>query len=369
MPSKKSKKDKKKKSRLTDKDILKLIKKLRPKNQQIVRVNVGDKGDKKKGLSAFQPNLVPVVTWQGPSQQQYIPPAPLPISQQPQLQPLIIPKSIPPLAPPAPRAQRKLVIEESEPEVAPISTRRSTRGRPKKVREEAPPSESEAEPFIKQERFTAPKSFYTSTLGETSSRGSYYQGPVVNDRFIAELPLSTIDETVDSAGVVAQPFSSDEWTGTPEGQIELQPVAESPPVETAPAQEEGFIGRPIGSKSLTEKIRSIPTASAFGEEEPNWAENVKLAEILPPTPPEPQASAPLFTSQEDPFLFNPTWEPEYLSNLIRDAPTTAQGLMKDEIVQKIKGGFQGVPANYLTKTGRLKTKIPVQELYNLYISL
>lgn len=44
MPISKAEKKKKKKKRLSNEDILKLIKKLKPKNQQTVRINIGDKG-------------------------------------------------------------------------------------------------------------------------------------------------------------------------------------------------------------------------------------------------------------------------------------------------------------------------------------
>ena len=61
--TKKEKKDKKRKQgkgkkSLTTEDILKIIKKLKPKTQQIVRVNVGDKEKKGKSSSEYQPPFI-----------------------------------------------------------------------------------------------------------------------------------------------------------------------------------------------------------------------------------------------------------------------------------------------------------------------
>ena len=368
---KKTKKRREKKSRLSDKDIIKLIKKLRPKNQQIVRVNVGDKADKKKG-TAFQPNLVPVLSYAAPL------PPPLPMSQQPQFQPLIAPPSLKKI----PIIIQKDIESEYE-SSTPIKTRKGRRTaaeirndemfrqeRARQVdemiareyRTEQGVIESTIEP-----RFKAPKGYISSTLSASSSQPAYFQVPVQNDIY---LQPSFEDSTTDSAGVIAQPLSSDLWTGTPEGEVELatQAPVDFPPLETAPAPEETFEGRKIGSQSAVEKIRGITAASAFAEEEPDWTQNVKLAELMPPTPPEPQAKQA--TAAVDPYLFNPLYEPDYLSNLVRDAPQSALGLMKAEIVEKLKGGFTGVPKEYLTaKTGRLKSKIPVKEMYNLYIGL
>lgn len=379
MPSKKTKKRREKKSRLTDKDIIKLIKKLRPKNQQIVRVNVGDKADKKKGStsSAFQPNIVPVLSYAAPFQNQQLPPPPapplpppLPVSQQPQLQPLLPP-------PPLLRRESSLLLTDTEPEPeTPVKTRKSRTSR--KALETAEQGYS-VQP-AREPRFKAPKGYAGSSLSASSSQPSYFQPPVQNDRFVSVVSFE--DPLTDDAGVVSQPLTSDEWVGSPEGFIEPEPMAgsaaasapfEPEPLETVPAPEESFSGRPIGSQSVVDKIRGISVASAFAEEQPDWTKNIKLAEILPPTPPEPSAAAasnpPLFTTEFDPYIFNPRYKFDYLDNLVRDAPNFARDMMKDEIVEKLKGGYEFVPKSYLTKTGRLKTKIPVDEMFNLYTSL
>lgn len=380
MPSKKTKKGKKK-ARLSDKDIIKLLKKLRPKTQQIVRVNVGDKAEKgdKKSASAFQPNLVPVLTYGQPFQPPFQPPPPvpppapapalalpppLPVSQQPQLQPLLPP-------PPAVRRQTSFLLTDTEPETeTPIKVRKSRTSR--KARETAEQGYEVQPP--PQPRFKPPRGYVGSTLGAEANEPTYFQPPVQNDQFLPSITIFD-DNARDSAGVVSQPATSDEWTGTPEGVITELPVAaaaeptiELPPLETVPAPEETFVGRPIGSQSKVDKIRNIAVESAFAEEEPDWTKAVKLSEDISPVQTRPPTAATP-AGEVDPILFNPEYEGDYLKNLVRDAPDTARELMKDEIVMKLKGGFRGVPKEYLTPKGRLKTKINVEEMYKLYRSL
>jgi hypothetical protein len=340
MASKKTKKRREKKSRLSDKDIIKLIKKLRPKNQQIVRVNVGDKADKKKGsTSAFQPNIVPVLSYAAPFQTQQLPPPPapplpppLPMSQQAQLQPLISPP------PPPLRREPSLLLTDTEAE-SPVKVRKTRTSR--KALETAEQGYS-VQP-ARESRFKAPKGYTGSSLSASSSQPSYFQAPTENDRFVSVVSFE--DPSTDQAGVIAQPLSSDEWVGSPQGLVEAEPMSGS---AAAASEEPTPTELPPSTESTTvQKIKEISQISnAFGDE--------------------PQVEA---TAAVDEFLFNPTYEANYLNNLVRDAPETALGLMKNEIVEKLKGGFTGVPKEYLTKTGRLKTKIPVKEMYNLYIGL
>jgi len=384
MPSKKTKKRREKKSRLTDKDIIKLIKKLRPKNQQIVRVNVGDKGGDKKKERVLQPNIVPVLSYAAPQQQQqqqYLPP-PLPMSQQPQLQPLIIPPPAPRIPTriptPAPESESETPIKARKPRAKKSSTIASDflgeeiRHEQEKARELY--EYENRNPYERQ--FKNPKRLYESSLSSESSLPTRFAQAVQNDPY---LPPVFEDTSADSAGVIASSLPSDQWTGTPEGEFELQTMqgseaaaalataeptaaaATEQPLETVSAPEESFTGRTIGSQSVVEKIRSIPTAAVFGEEEPDWTKSMKSPDILPPIPPESRTV--------DPYIFNPLYETDYLNNMLRDAPMTAQGLMKNEIVEKLKGGYQFVPKEYLTKTGRLKTKIPPNELFTLYTGL
>jgi hypothetical protein len=403
MASKKDKRDKKKKRKLTDKQLLKLLKALKPQTQQIVRVNVGDKPDKKKGnvQSSYNPPFVfptqqyPAIVSTAPS----VPPVdknallptvireapswsnmPLPMSQQPQLQPLI----------PPPPAQQPLYLTETEAEGEFLVKRKPRRS--KKREEEAAQGYSVKAP--PEPRFKA-RETKNSSLGRDASVSqfasapapelggySYINTPTQNDRFIQFEILEDPDS--DQMGNASQPLPSDQWSGSPEGieasisesapppaegtnkEATVEPPPAEAPLEVAPAPEETFIGRPIGSQSAVEKIKNIPKITAFGEEEPDWTKNVKLEEILPPTPPEPPAKA---SSAVDPYIFDPQYDFDYLQNLVRDAPETARGVMKDEIVRKLKGGYLYVPKAYLTNTGRLKTKIPVDEMFTLYTGL
>jgi hypothetical protein len=230
MASKKTKKRREKKSRLSDKDIIKLIKKLRPKNQQIVRVNVGDKADKKKGsTSAFQPNIVPVLSYAAPYQSLPPPPAPplpppLPVSQQTQLQPLIIPRTsfvAPEISAPSFRREPSLLLTDTEAEAeTPIKVRKTRTSR--KAQEAAQQGYS-VQP-AREPRFKEPKGYRGSSLSASSSQPEYFQPPIQNDIY---LQPSFEDPLTDSAGVVSQPLSSDFWIGSPEGVIETETLAGS----------------------------------------------------------------------------------------------------------------------------------------------
>jgi hypothetical protein len=370
MPSKKSKKDKKRKARLSDKDIIKLLKKLRPKNQQIVRVNIGDKDGQKKS-TAFQPNIVPVISYAAPFQSQPTPPPlppPLPVSQQPQLQPLILPRNVPPRLP-------NVLESESEFE-SPVKPRKQRQ--PRRTREQIRADQEQEQLAAIEEqqrsRFTAPKLFKDGGLSDYAYQRSHFQPPTNNDRFWGQ----AIDEDPmnDQAGVVAQPVSSDEWTGTPQGDFEQLPVAAAEfaaepaaagaieALELAPAPEETFSGsRSIGSQSLTERIRAIPTESVFGEEEPDWTKAVQLADLPPPPPP---AEEEMTIASGVTGSSNRSFELPYIEKVMRDAPETAAGLMRSDIVKSIKSGYAGVPPKFLTPKGRLKSKLSNNELYSIY---
>ena len=344
MPSKKSKKDKKRKARLSDKDIIKLLKKLRPKTQQIVRVNVGDKDDKKKS-TAFQPNIVPVLSYAAPFQSQPTPPPlppPLPISQQPQLQPLIIPRSVPPRLP-------KVLESESEFE-SPVKPRKQRQ--PRRTREQIRVDlEQEQLAAIEEQqrsRFIAPKLFKDGGLSAYAYQPSYFQPPVNNDRFVAE-GISE-DPMNDQAGVVAQPASSDEWTGTPQGEFEQLPVA---------AAAESAAAEPTASSesSAVQKIKEISEISSiFGGEDI-------------PFPPPPPAEEEMTLTSALTGATTRSFELPYIQKVMRDAPETAAGLMRSDIVKSIKTGYTGVPQKFLTPTGRLKSKLSNNDLFTIYSDL
>jgi len=381
----KTKKKDKKKSKLSDKQILKLLKALKPQTQQIVRVNVGDKADKKKGnvQSSYNPPFVfpsqqyPAIVSAAPA----VPPVdknalvptvireaaswssqPLPMSQQPQLQPLI--SEVP-------------LLTEGETEGEFLIKRKPRRS--KKREEEA--AQGYSVKTVPEPRFKS-RETKNSSLGRDSSVSysasapapelggySYINAPAQNDRFLQVEIIE--DPASDQIGNAAQPLTSDEWTGTPEGvepsiveaappveaaPVEAAPVEAAPveePLQTVPAPEETFVGRPIGSQSAVDKIRNIPNVSAFGEEEPDWTQNVKLDEVLPPTPPEkPKTKV-------------------YDEKIIKQAPEISSfGIRKtlDEAI--LNTGYDGVPGIYLSsrgsKKGQLKSGISLDILKKLY---
>jgi hypothetical protein len=383
--AKKSKKDKKRKARLSDKDIIKLLKKLRPKTQQIVRVNVGDK-DGKKAPPAFNPTIVPVTTWaQAPpsayAPQAPIPPAlppPLPVSQQPQLQPIVFPRKAIPTA---------TAVAESEIETeTPVKVRkarnpRRTRDQIRADQEQEQEQEliraeqrkqreieeriSADQPFYSESRFRERESFKPTNLGSYASESIRYYDPVQNDRFAG----SAIPEDLqgDQAGTAPAGLPSDQWSGTPQGEFESQPLAGTESATAAePAPDDTFSGsRSIGSQSLTERIRSIPTAAVFAEEEPDWAKSVQLADLPPPPPAEEEMTITSGLTG----VSGRSFDLPYMNKMINDAPLTATGLMRADISKSIKSGYTGVPQKYLTPTGRLKSKIPNRDLLSIYSNL
>lgn len=220
------KKDKKKKKKLTDKQLIKLLKALKPQTQQVVRVNVGQDAAKKKGeVSSVQPPFVfptqgfPAIINQG---QAPPPTAPswsaLPMSQQPQLQPLIMP---PPELPPAPPTMM-LTDVEPQTDYEKVKVRRS------KKREEEQRlgySVKEApEPRFKKKEINQTK------LGlESSLRNRIVELPSSNDPYMpVEIQTTAENDQIGNVGAFALP--SDQWVLTPEGD---QPMIQEPVQTTA----------------------------------------------------------------------------------------------------------------------------------------
>lgn len=307
MPSKRKKKSKKPK--MSTEEVLKLLKKLRPKTQQTVRVNVGTGDAKsKKNLSSYTPPFV----FPGFQQQAVVTPAP-------------------PLQPPAPAPQAasfprepaKVKTLEPESEVEPPTPRvRRTKREP---------------PTPAASRFSAPRTTRTSQLAAQAAEPTRFSEPVGNDPYFAFAPQR--EESVDQIGNEPAALPSDQWTGTPSG--EEQPLADI--IAAAPPAEE-----PVASTTV-ERLRTIPEISqAFGEEEPFGEASSSIAS------PE-AASAPIRVYSYD-----------YVTNMIRDAPDTAVKFLRTQIADE---GYVNVPQDFLTKSGRLKNKIPVEELRNLYFNM
>jgi hypothetical protein len=217
---KKDKKDKKKKKKLTDKQLLKLLKALKPQTQQIVRVNVGD--DKKKVVPSsitsapfVFPSQIPAIINQGqapaPTAASW---SPLPMSQQPQLQPLIMPPS----SMPPPQEPRLLTDVESD--IENIKVRRS-----KKREEEARLGYSVKE--AREPRFKPKQMNETKLAQESSISNRITELPSSNDPYMP-YEIQTTAANDQMGNVSGFGLSSDQWVLTPEGVLEdiLVPVTQ-----------------------------------------------------------------------------------------------------------------------------------------------
>lgn len=226
MPAK-SKKDKrkKKKGRLTNEEILKLIKKLKPKNQQTVRINIGDKEDKKKAVSNQPPVRTEVSYFQAPPPTAYFQPPPPPLLNKP-------PPSL---------AETKAILnaptqEEKQEEAK--STRLKKRRKPKPLQQEEFESDEPIRPFS---YFEEPARFKKSVLGENASRPLRYANPVENDRFQPEL-IQTISSQDQIGNRSSFNMSSDTWTLTPDGNVQsIEEIQNAQPEVLPEVSEEELI--------------------------------------------------------------------------------------------------------------------------------
>lgn len=248
MPRKDKKKRKGKKGFSTA-DILKLLKKLKPQTQQVVRVNVGESDKKKKKPGEVQSSYNPPFVF---PQQGY---------------PAITGFGQPPFQPPLIEPPRQTItrvtqpVEEYEPLLPPplrrtISNQSSPRNpvtRPTITDISASESDYEILPSRGRGRppattFTAPKLFQESSLSGSSALPSYFNLPVQNDRFQADIIRT--DSAGDQIGTLASQVPSSEWTGSPEGDVIFTPE------EIQAANERAFQPPPI---SLSEVFIEEPT--------------------------------------------------------------------------------------------------------------
>ena len=233
MPISKADKKKKKKKRLTNEEILKLIKKLKPKTQQTVRINIGDKAGKTGGSSGsapmpYRPDSGSVVFTHAyapvvppPSAIQPVPSAPLPAPTPtlPTKTASFTPKSV------SFRPPQRIAIEN--PDVfkpSKLSEKIAKQfGRYPSGRELL---QEEEYTYSKPETFKAPAYQKPSDLGAKSRYELFNALPTINDPYY-NANITTIGDT-DQAGTRTFNMSSDTWTLTPEGQAEA-------PIQTAPA--------------------------------------------------------------------------------------------------------------------------------------
>lgn len=267
----KSKRDKKKsrKSRkhsLSTAEILKLIKKVRPKTSQIVRINMGDKGKEK---SSYTPPFIvpqPIVTYDRTPSAPLPPPPPRPaptFNAEP-VAPLSAVKQIQKISKPLPsfdeieaqkkqKKQSELAAEfkafGEEAELSPVFYERQNIRNIKKEVAKAQEALAKEEEQIRSRSlaFTKPRlpfdyasmgqgqslslgggmtmTMRPSTLSSSSSTPTRFLNPVQNDVYQPALQLE------DYSGTSPNALPSDQWTGTPEGEEASQASMPPPPPE------------------------------------------------------------------------------------------------------------------------------------------
>jgi hypothetical protein len=297
MPKKNRNKSEKKKSkkRLSTEDILKIIKKLKPKNQQIVKVNIGDKAEKKKGSDVqssynppfvFSPQGYSAITSPGqPPQQPPLIEAPRQAatwSSQPIKEPSILMPpplrraiSAEPFISPSPATSiypRVTYFSESEVEVSDIEptskqgkgyTVRAPRSTRSKTKAEA---EYQSAEIIPELQFNAPKGWIPSNLSSSATAPIHFSSFVQNDKYQPDIIQTDI--MGDQIGTISNSLPSDLWTGTPQGEITLSPeeiaavstseaVADPFQLDILPAIQEEEIVIPI--KKKREKLKAPET--------------------------------------------------------------------------------------------------------------
>lgn len=245
MPISKADKKKKKKKRLTNEEILKLIKKLKPKTQQTVRINIGDKAGKVSGSSGSAPMpyrpdsgsvifthaYAPVVP--PPSAIQPVPSAPLPAQP-------IKAKEVATFIPKQPTFKAPQRLTSTEPIFKPSKlsekiAKQFGKYSPAELVLKEEELEQEEYSYVKPSSFKAPAYQKPSDLGTKSRYEIFTNSPTINDPYY-NANITTIGDT-DQIGNRTFNMSSDTWTLTPEGQTEpIIPSVEETIVPTSASQ-------------------------------------------------------------------------------------------------------------------------------------
>jgi hypothetical protein len=365
MPKKKDKKSKSKKG-LSTKDILKLLKKLKPKNQQIVRVNVGESSKKKGNVqSSYNPPFVfptqgyPAIMSLG--QPPYKPPLidepreiitrnvqPVKNSSElmpPPLRRAISETSLPVNEPTTPRITDVSESEFSEMEIIPRQKKISKKGY--SVRQ--PYTTSFA--GISEREFTQPKLFNPSNLSETSSQISHFNLPVQNDKYQPDIIRT--DAMGDQIGTLSNPLPSDLWTGTPQGEIEI-PAEEQKQIEEQNQE-------PVSLEDIFVEEQEFPIQEeeekVSPEEEKSIASNASSEWFQIEVPPKKSKVKSVKTEPLNPV------------QLKGSLPSVT---MLDEINKAIGEGFPttDIPSEYLSSRGftkgNVKKGISAAEIVPIY---
>lgn len=303
MPRQDKKKKKSKKS-LSTADILKLLKKLKPKTQQIVKVNIGDQERKKKKgdvQSSYNPPYVfpqkefPAITslgqppYQPPfieqsrqastfttqperSAAQLMPPPPSRISR------AISSEAAPRTQAPPPRISD---ISESESEVIELFPRSSRASKGYTVRA---PSSRISGSQQEASSFGSPRIFNSSSLSTNSAQPIYFNLPVQNDRFQADIIRT--DSSGDQIGTLANSLPSELWSNTPQGDVPLSPEeiqaqnAANEGEKEALTPSEVFAEEPSFEEAQQEQIESASPVEAAPKETPKIRPRSSIARMI-----------------------------------------------------------------------------------------
>jgi hypothetical protein len=340
----KRKKDKKrKKSKLTNKELLKIIKAIKPQNQQIVRVNVGD-NRKKKGEVVpsinppfvFPPSGFPAVVSYAQPKEPIAPTQALVapswnqqnISSQPQMQPLIMPPSSSGVT----FKEAPLLLTDAEQtDVENIKVRPARRSRKKE--QELAQGYSVIEP--REPRFK-PRMTRNSQFAEQSSRSfKISDEPSDNDPFMPVSIQTTSD--FDQIGTIAPPPDSSQWVLTPEGN--------EPPLE----------------EILQTQQIDLPVAQAFDTS----AVDVFGEPVMPPMPPSLEEQK---QEEEENIVVEPTKEEIQKAQQIKEikSQTVAsylkpkRGQMIEDLNKALVSGevdIATIPKAWIVTKGAQKGKI------------
>lgn len=383
----KAKKDKKSR-RLSTEEILNLIKNLKPKTQQIVKVNVGDRGtgsdNKKKQASQVQSSYNPPFVF--PANGQAI----TSLGQPPYQPPLMaVPREAPswsaqparisqPLIDPTPNAPEfpferppplsRAISNESAysdvPFIEPIGKSykvrapRTTKTSKKAglVAEDVTESESDIS-FIEPRTFSKPRSYPSSSLGSSSAVPSYFNLPSENDKYQPDIINTNFYG--DQIGTIANSVPSSEWTGSPEGDIVPEKTADPTAGAVASA---GATDLTTGVPDVPEIDQPIETFSLSTPPEDIFiAPDLKPPKILEPIPPI-QETKRLKASKSLPPVQNPILGKKTISDTVYEINTAIdQGYFKN---------LDWLPYKYTIKkgidTGKMSSKITKDELTPIY---
>jgi len=328
MPVSKAEKKRKKKKRLSNEDILKLIRKLKPKNQQTVRINIGDKGKTAPATaSAYRPDAGAVVFAHA-----YSPPTPspptTPSSPLPPLPLLPAPTFNAPRRSIAPPPQRLALTEPVNP-YKPSRLAAKMAEQFGRARGGHALLEEEEYSYTKAPTFKPPVFEKSSNLGQATEQE-------INTLNTNLARMGEINAT-DEAGVrTSFNMNSDTWTLTPEGTAEpIVPASASLSMEDFLAQQTQNQGE--------QTVELLPPPPAVEEERP-----LTMIDRPPPTTSEGQPTSKAGMIAE----INQAITLGKFTPILISASNTYQtgkkmGLIRDNLsIEQLRRNYEALKASY-----------------------